>query len=270
MTRTHNINLTLAALVGLGLAAAHPAQALTTFTTTITDTASATTFTPGASDVYDLNYAGAPNAGNYSDYTNNNTAAGVSYGAEQYFTTGASALGYTLKTLTLKSNANYGQIPTGDTFTVYFGTDPTQGPGTNQVQFLDSFTAPAAPIINTTGDFFTVDLSAADLQLNANTRYAFGFGNGTGTAGYYGTAASSTTIAGASAINAATPGNYYYQPGYTSTGGFYDHTFDVGLTANGLVSPAPEPSQFGMLALMGLGLGGLMLRARRTGATKTA
>jgi hypothetical protein len=28
-------------------------------------------------------------------------------------------------------------------------------------------------------------------------------------------------------------------------------------------SPAPEPSQIGMLALMGLGLGGLMLRARR-------
>jgi hypothetical protein len=30
-----------------------------------------------------------------------------------------------------------------------------------------------------------------------------------------------------------------------------------------LASPAPEPSQIGMLALMGLGLGGLMLRARR-------
>ncbi len=32
------------------------------------------------------------------------------------------------------------------------------------------------------------------------------------------------------------------------------------------ISPAPEPSQIGMLALMGLGLGGLMLRARKAKA----
>ncbi len=35
-------------------------------------------------------------------------------------------------------------------------------------------------------------------------------------------------------------------------------------------SPAPEPSQLGMLALMGLGLGGLMLRARKRGANAPA
>ena len=34
-------------------------------------------------------------------------------------------------------------------------------------------------------------------------------------------------------------------------------------------SPAPEPSQVGMLALMGLGLGGLLLRARRRRAQET-
>ena len=34
-------------------------------------------------------------------------------------------------------------------------------------------------------------------------------------------------------------------------------------TADNPVSPAPEPSQVGMMALMGLGLGSLILRARK-------
>jgi hypothetical protein len=39
--------------------------------------------------------------------------------------------------------------------------------------------------------------------------------------------------------------------------------FISNVNINPSASPAPEPSQIGMLALMGLGLGGLMLRARR-------
>jgi hypothetical protein len=42
---------------------------------------------------------------------------------------------------------------------------------------------------------------------------------------------------------------------------------DISVTEVPNASPAPEPSQIGMLALMGLGLGGLMLRARKAKAT---
>ena len=264
MTRAHNLSLTLAALASLGLAAAHPAQASTlvsyTGTTTITDTGSATAFTHGTSDVYDLGYTNTTSGieTGYANYTNNNAAGSTKYGVEQYFTTGANALGYTLKNLTLKSNAGYGGITSSSTFTVYFGTATPSTAGHGAVTFVDSFTAPAAPITPTTAvaDFFTVDLSAANLQLNPNSVYAFAFGNGDNTGNYYfGTTVSSATIPGAAAIY----GVPTYGPPYTSA---VDHTFDVGLTA--ITAPAaPEPSQVGMLALMGLGLGGLLLRARR-------
>ena len=43
----------------------------------------------------------------------------------------------------------------------------------------------------------------------------------------------------------------------------YTGSFTPKQLADGEVSPAPEPSQYGMMGLMALGLGGLILRARK-------
>jgi hypothetical protein len=77
----------------------------------------------------------------------------------------------------------------------------------------------------------------------------------------------STTSGGGFSLDSAsfTAAAGDYTLTFANTTPFYtgDHTAFID---NVNISPAPEPSQFGMLALVGVGLGGLMLRARKAKA----
>ena len=69
----------------------------------------------------------------------------------------------------------------------------------------------------------------------------------------------SLTVRGVTYLGGGTASGQAAPPG-GFPGGFFGPNFEY-------TSAAPEPSQFGMLALMGLGLGGLVLAARRRRAT---
>ncbi len=268
MTFNRNASLALASLVALGLASA--ARASTTIITTLTDDGG--TYSAPIGDIAQLASGGTKNTTVANgDYTNSNTLG-------QSFTTGANAGGYDLTSLTLKGNGDAGNYYgySGQPYELYvaiYSVPGTTSGSTPQVgtslTLLDTFEAPVTNAKDATdafaakSDFFTFNLTPGDLVLSPDMQYAYGlYDNSPNGYGFFGTAvASGDVYSGGTSFSETAP------YGASTTVGAVDsnsRTFDVGLTS---VSPAPEPSQVGMLALLGLGLGGLLLRARKRAAS---
>ncbi|MGI4787956.1 MAG: hypothetical protein ACRYFS_03795 [Janthinobacterium lividum] len=212
--------------------------------TTITDNGS--TFTPGASDISQLDSSGGLD--NSADYSNNYTPG-------QSFVTGSNLLGYSLNSLTLKGSGGSGGNMANDTFTVRI-----ESIGSNQTSLtpLATFTAAANSITNNS-DFFTFDLSAAKLTLAEGTNYAFDLQSanpGDGGTYYFGLARSGgDAYSGGEAFNEDNYNGSNIQ--YPKN---YDRTFDLGLTS---VAAVPEASTLVSLSMGVFVLAGLMLKARR-------
>ena len=241
LTRRTALGLATLSLAALALSAVHPAAAAA-YGTTIT--ANGAAFTPGLSDISQLDFSVGPDGS--QDYTNNNTPG-------QTFTTGSNSLGYLLNNLTLKGGSSYGSgYQTGN-----FVVDISSVGGTTLTS-LGTFTASAAPLSGHESDFFTIDLSAANLTLASGTQYAYDIW---GTAGFFGLSRAGEVYTGGSAFGG--PNRYNSPTSFTSyTNPSYDRTFNVGLTAN-LPASAPEASQTLAMSVMALGLGGLLMVARR-------
>jgi len=249
---TRRTGLATLSLAVLALSAAHPAAAAS-FGTTIT--ANGATFTPGASDISQLDFSGGLNGGR--DYTDNPTPG-------QTFITGSNSLGYLLNSLTLKGGGNAGGFGGGN-----FVVDISSVSGTTLTN-LGTFTAPAAPLTGKDFDFFTINLSAANLTLASATQYAYDI---YGTAGYFGLARSPDSSTPDTSGVFAFQGNKGSRTAPTSFTPFngdqsffngnpsYDRTFSVGLTE--VPASAPEASQTLAMSVMALGLGGLLMVARR-------
>lgn len=244
LTRRTGLGLATLSLAALALSAAHPAVAAS-FGTTITHDGA--TFTPGASDISQLDFSGAVDSGR--DYTDNPTPG-------QTFTTGSNSPGYLLNSLTFKGGGTAGGGYEHGSFVV----DISSVSG-NTLTNLGNFTASAPSLTSLSSDFFTINLSAANLTLASGTQYAYDIYS---TKGYFGLSQSTTdTYAGGVAFKGD-------QGGRTSPTTFtafnsdpnYDRTFSVGLTANPPAS-APEASQTLALGVMMLGLTGLLLKARK-------
>ena len=259
-TRRTHLGVTTLVLAALALSAAHPAAAAS-IGTIITDNGA--TFTPGAGAISQLDFSGGLDGGR--DYTDNNTPG-------QTFTTGSNSLGYLLSSLTLKGGNSFGNGYENGSFVV----DISSVSGTTLMN-LGTFTALAAPLNGKESDFFTIDLSAANLTLASGKQYAYDIYS---TDGYFGLSRSPDNpnpdaYAGGSAFQ----GNQGSRTAPTSFIPFngdqsffngnpsYDRTFSVGLSANG-ASAAPEASQVAVLCLVLLGVAGLTLKAhkRKVGA----
>ena len=241
LTRRTALGLATLSLAALALSAVHPAAAAA-YGTTIT--ANGAAFTPGLSDISQLDFSVGPDGS--QDYTNNNTPG-------QTFTTGSNSLGYLLNNLTLKGSGNAGNgYQTGN-----FVVDISSVGGTTLTS-LGTFTASAAPLSGHESDFFTIDLSAANLTLASGTQYAYDI---YGTAGFFGLSRAGEVYPGGSAFK-GDQGSKNSPTSFTSYIPSYDRTFNVGLTAN-LPSSAPEASQTLVMGMMTLGLGGLLAVARR-------
>ena len=257
LTRRTGLGLATLSLAALALSAVHPAAAAA-FGTTIT--ANGGTFNPGAGDISQLDFSGGLNGGR--DYTDNSTPG-------QTFITGSNSLWYLLNSLTLKGGGSSGNGFDSGNFVV----DISSVSGTTLTN-LGTFTASAAPLTGKDSDFFTFDLSAANLTLASGTQYAYDI---YGTNGYFGLSrspdnANPETYAGGFAFQGNTKGyasgaptsfvpfngDQSFFPGNPS----YDRTFSVGLTAN-LPASAPEASQTLAMGVMMVGLGGLLAVARR-------
>ena len=243
LTRRTALGLATLSLAALTLSAAHPAAAAA-FGTTIT--ANGATFTPGASDISQLDFSGGLDGG--QDYTSSPTPG-------QTFTTGSNSLGYLLNNLTLKGGNSYGSgYETGD-----FYVDISSVSGTTLTN-LGTFIAPAAPLLGHESEFFTIDLSAPNLTLASGTQYAYDIWS---YSGFFGLSRANIDVYTGGSAFKGDQGSKKSPTSFTSfTSPSYDRTFNVGLTAN-LPASAPEASQTLAMSVMALGLGGLLMVARR-------
>ena len=246
LTRRTALGLATLSLAALALSAVHPAAAAA-FGTTIT--ANGATFTPtsGTGDISQLDFSAGLN--DSQDYTDSATPG-------QTFTTGSNSLGYLLNNLTLKGSGNAGNGYQTGNFVVDISSVGGSTPTT--LTSLGKFTASAAPLLGHESDFFTIDLSAANLTLASGTQYAYDI---YGTAGFFGLSRAGEVYPGGSAFK-GDQGSKNSPTSFTSYIPSYDRTFNVGLTAN-LPSSAPEASQTLVMGMMTLGLGGLLAVARR-------
>ena len=246
LTRRTGLGLATLSLAVLALSAAPPAAAAS-YATTITDNGA--TFTPGASDISQLDFSGSVDGGR--DYTDNSTPG-------QAFTTGSNSLGYLLNSLTFKGGGNAG----GGYETGNFVVDISSVSG-NTLTNLGKFTASAPPLTSLSSDFFTINLSAANLTLASGTQYAY---NIYSTQCYFGLSQSTDNV-DTYAGGVAFKGDQGSRTSPTTFSAFnsnpnYDRAFSVGLTANPPAS-APEASQALATGVMMLGLTGLLLKARK-------
>ena len=245
----------LSAVTLVAFAATIPASAAP-LSTTITDNGAS--YTAGATDIAQLDFSGGIDPGKYSN----------NYESGQSFTTLSNALGYSLTSFTLKGGGSAGNNFGTFNFILDVGSVGADG---KTLTPLAQFSASSAPIANSSSDFFTFNLAAANLHLDPGTQYAFGISDDTYVPGsnhdgpgYFGfTKGNGDVYSGGIDF---TENDYYGSNVIMYPDGGSDKTFAVGLKATG--APVPEASSSLSLGLLlALGFGGFAIARKRKSAS---